>query len=538
MRAPKDRGGASVGAGVMRRRGRKNERTLHHLNYPKDVAASLLTTKKRPIFPCCPSYRRPSRILGYGKENMRLTTNDIQRACDGRLLRGPSERVWSGVSTDSRSVRPGDLFFALAGPRFDGHDFIETAVNAGAGGVVAEPGGLNESRIAALSPDTTVLTVQDTLRALGDVAAAWRAKVHPLVIGVTGSGGKTTTKEMIYEIVSQRYKSQRTGGNFNNLIGLPLTLLDLDPRSEVVALEMGMNAPGEIGRLCEIAQPNVGLITNVRPAHVGMLGGIENIAKAKGEMIEYLTRGGTFVRNLDDQWIERISASHRGRVVTFSGARPADVRLLNWNQEPGHGSSARVEIRGQEADMRLKCYGEHNIMNVLAAAAVGVALMIDTETIVAGAENFIPVDKRMKLYRLSSGVNIMDDSYNANPDAMELSLKTVADLCKTAGGRLIAVLGDMGELGNHSEAAHRRIGNNLADVQAAETYYLGAMFPQVLKGAEERGMDKKLLRSFDDHDSLIAALRKEIRKNDWILVKASRAMNLERIVITLREEEA
>lgn len=542
MSAIEDPGGASVSAGVMRRRGHESKRTLHHLNYPKDVAASLLNSKKRPISPAVrtdvPSGSLVEIKAPNGKENMKLTTGDIQRACGGRLLRGPRERIWGGVSTDSRSIRPGDLFFALVGPNFNGSDFIEKAVENGAGGVVAQPEGLDSARIEALPPDITVLSVSDTLQALGDVAAEWRSIAHPLVIAVTGSGGKTTTKEMIFEIVSGRYTAQKNLGNFNNLIGLPLTVLDLELQSELAVLEMGMNSPGEISRLCEIARPNVGLITNIRPAHVGMLGGIENIAKAKGEILEHISRGGTFIKNLDDQWIDRITQDHRGRVVTFSAHKPADVRLVGWTQEPERGSRVRMELRGREVDVQGRFYGEHNVMNALAAAATGVALMMDTEAIVAGLEKFVPVDKRMKLYRLASGVNLMDDSYNANPDAMELSLKTVAGLCKSEGGRLIAVLGDMGELGEYAEAAHRKIGRNLADVQAAETYYLGAMFPHVLQGAEEGGMDPKLVRSFQDHDSLIATLRKGIKKNDWILVKASRSMKLERIVNALRENEA
>jgi UDP-N-acetylmuramoyl-tripeptide--D-alanyl-D-alanine ligase len=468
---------------------------------------------------------------------MHLSTEEIKTAINGRTVRNGEGRVWTHVSTDSRTVSAGDLFFALRGPHFDGHDFVERAAAGGAGGIVVEAGAIAEERFKGLPPDMTVLETADTLRALGETAAAWRAKMNPLVVGITGSGGKTTTKEMVFEILSRRHHTLKNAGNFNNLVGLPLTLLQLKPEHEAAVLEMGMNTPGEIDRLCEIARPNVGLITNVHSAHIGKLGSIERVAEAKGEMLFHLSRGGTLIRNLDDEWIERLAGRHGGRTITFSADKKADVTLTNYEERGEQGSVITVDVRSETVAINLNTFGIHNVMNGLAAIAAGVALLMDTDAIRRGLENFRPIGKRMKLYRLEGNIRLMDDSYNANPDAMQLSLDTVGRLSKAGGGRFIAVLGDMAELGDHTEEAHVAVGRYAAEAGVHRLFYLGRMRSSVVRGAEEKGLDRNSISGFDSHESLIAALKKEAGANDWILVKASRSMGLDRVARALGADE-
>ncbi len=466
---------------------------------------------------------------------MQLSTAEILAAVNGRPARGNESTQWSSVSTDSRAALPGALFFALSGETFDGHDFIEQAVRGGAMGVVAAYGRLSRDRMNGLPPEVAVVEVDDTLRALGDAAAAWRRKVNPLVMAVTGSGGKTTTKEMIFSIVSLAHTTLKNEGNFNNLIGLPLTLFRLEAVHRTAVLEMGMNMPGEIGRLCEIAQPNIGIITNIRSAHVGKLGSMENVARAKCEMLPALANGGTFVRNLDDEWVVRGSEGRKGRTVTYGTSRGADVRLESWRERGGEGGIVRMALPDGSVDVEMHAYGAHNVMNALAAAAVSSALLIDADIIKRGLERFRPVDKRMKLYRLAGNVRLMDDSYNANPEAMALAIDTVAGMRGADKGRFIAVLGDMGELGEFAAEAHAALGRKTADAGVDEVFYLGSMSDRFARGAEERGTAPGRIHAFGDHTSLSDALVADIRENDWILVKASRAVGLERVAEAIRK---
>ena len=460
---------------------------------------------------------------------MELTTQDIVTAISGRLIRPGEKRIWNHISTDSRTVRKDDLFFALEGPSFNGHDYIRQAAMSGAGGAVIKSGFFSPVQIDRLPDNLAVMETTDTLHALGETAAAWREKIKPMVVGITGSCGKTTTKEMVSEITSNTYPTAKTMGNFNNLVGLPVSLLGMTGKVKVAVLEMGMNKFGEISRLCEIACPNVGLITNVTSAHVGMLGSIENVALAKGEILPHISHGGTFIRNLDDEYILKMSKNFKGREITYSFKQPADVRLVTWNEKDDGGYALGMDIQGELLSITLNALGIHNVMNALAAAAVGVALLADKNAIIRGLESFRPFDGRMKLFRLKRNINVIDDSYNANPEAMKQSLATVAELSRKHHGRFIAVLGDMGELGDHARAAHVSLGHKLAELGADKAFYLGTMYPSVAQGAEEAGLPANRLREFEDRESIVLALQDETAENDWILIKASRSMGLEQI---------
>jgi UDP-N-acetylmuramoyl-tripeptide--D-alanyl-D-alanine ligase len=441
------------------------------------------------------------------------------------------------VTTDSRTGCQNALFIALKGPRFDGHDFVYQAAQSGAAGAMVQKNRLSGELLQQLAIGFTIFEVDDPLKALGDVASAWRSKISPLVIGITGSGGKTTTKEMAAGILSLRFEVLKNPGNLNNLVGLPLTLCQLESTHSVALVEMGMNMSGEISRLCEIAQPNVGLITNVSHAHVGKLGSLENVARAKGEMLPYLSRGGTLVKNLDDDWTERLGREHCGRSVTYSVDKAADVYLNGLEEQGAGGIVMHVTIRKEPITVHLHALGIHNVANALAAAAIGSALLVDRDIIQTGLEAFRPVDKRMKMYHLPGNMHVVDDSYNANPEAMSYALQTVHRLRKSNGGRLIAVLGDMNELGDHAEAAHITLGESLVEIGVDETLYLGPMHRQVIEGAERKGLDRRSIHVFEDHESMIKALKRMVRAHDWVLVKASRSMELDRVAQAMVREE-
>ena len=271
--------------------------------------------------------------------------------------------------------------------------------------------------------------------------------------------------------------------------------------------------------------------------HIGKLGSIEKVAEAKGEMLPHLSRGGTLIRNLDDEWIERLTRRHKGRTITFSADKKADVSLKNYEEQGEQGSVITVLVRSETVVIHMNTFGIHNVMNGLAAIAAGVALLVDTDAIRRGLENFRPIEKRMKLYRLENNIRLMDDSYNANPEAMQLSLNTVGRLSKAGGGRFIAVLGDMAELGDHTEEAHAELGRSAAETGVHRLFYLGRMYPLVVRGAEEKGLNRSSIIGFDSHESLIAALKKEAGANDWILVKASRSMGLDRVAKAMGANE-
>jgi UDP-N-acetylmuramoyl-tripeptide--D-alanyl-D-alanine ligase len=466
-----------------------------------------------------------------------LTTQEVLKALRGMLKRGPEKRLWSSVSTDSRAACKDALFFALKGPRFDGHDFVLQAAQNGAQGAVVHRNRLSGEHIQQLPAEFTILEVDDPLKALGDIASTWRSRISPVVIGVTGSGGKTTTKEMAAEILSLRFSLLKNLGNLNNLVGLPLTLCQLEPTHTVALLEMGMNMPGEISRLCDIAQPNVGLITNVYHAHVGRLGTLEKVSQAKGEMLPYLSQGGTLIKNLDDEWTRRLGQEHHGRSVTYSLKETADVCLKRIEEKGTEGIIIHMAVRQELFAVHLHALGTHNVANALAAAAIGAALLVDKDAIRNGLEDFRPVDKRMNMHNLPGNIHLIDDSYNANPEAMHYALQTVDRLRKTNGGRLIAVLGDMKELGDREEAAHVSLGVYLADIGVDETLYLGPMYRHVVQGAESKGLNHKQLHVFEDHESMTKALKEEVRAHDWILVKASRSMELDRVARAMMGEE-
>jgi len=406
-------------------------------------------------------------------EQMKPTWTEIIEAIKGKLVYGRPEGTFSGVSADSRSIKPGELFIALTGENFDGHGFVEKAIEKGAcGAIVSGQWSVAGGQQKLLTG--FIIEVDDTLKALGDIAMLWREKHQILVVAITGSNGKTTTKEMAALILSQKFRVLKTEGNLNNLIGLPLTVLNIDDSHDVAVLELGMNSFGEIARLSEICKPDIALITNVGSGHLEGLGSIEGVAKAKGEILEGLKAGGTFVFNADDSYIREIAKGWKGNLVSFGIDSPgADVKTLLTDYSCCYGSGVAISMHLKEKTLSAKLMGLglHNVYNATAAAAVGVAMGIGLEEIRKGLEEWRPFRGRFELHRLDCGVNLIDDTYNANPNSVAMALKTLADV--KGAGRGIAVLGDMLELGAYAEEAHYEIGKKAASTGVDCLFLMG-----------------------------------------------------------------
>ncbi|WP_456431086.1 UDP-N-acetylmuramoyl-tripeptide--D-alanyl-D-alanine ligase [Thermosulfuriphilus sp.] len=460
--------------------------------------------------------------------DVKLRARDVVEATQGSLLSGDMGVVFSSVGTDSRKVIPGELFVALKGPRFDGHDFVAAAIESGASGALVErwPEGLN---LFHLHKAVTVIKVQDTLKALGDLAGWWRRKLGLKVLAITGSCGKTTTKDLAAAIYSQVWPTIKTEGNLNNLIGLPLCLLKA--RQELWAvLEMGANRIGEIARLCEIAAPDVGLVTNVFPAHLEGFGDLKGVYRAKGELYEALV-GKTAVVCRDDEVLYGKAAAYAARMVTYSLSGAADVTADSIEEtEEGLGFFLRIE--GQSLPVKLRLYGRHNVLNALAAAACGLAAGISLETIIKGLENIEGRAGRFYPQRLATGAILIDDTYNANPASVAAGLKAARRL---ANGRpLIVVLADMLELGERASFFHQSLAEEVFRQGADLLFTYGELSRQTNQRAQELGL---VARHLETKDELVSSVREALkdRPQAVILAKGSRAMGLDEFCKRLKE---
>lgn len=444
----------------------------------------------------------------------------------GGLVSGDPAGTAVGVSTDSRRVAPGELFVALRGERFDGHAFVETAAAGGIRLFLVDRRGVAEHPLPA---DCSAVVVPDTLKALGDLAAWHRRRFRLDVVAVTGSNGKTTTKEMLSRILAQTGPGLKTEGNLNNLIGLPLTLLRLTGRERWAVLELGMSDFGEIDRLAEIAGPGVGIITNAFPAHLETLLSVEGVARAKGELFLRLPPGGFAIYNVDDPLVSRCPAPSSVTRLTF-GLRGAEVSSASIKSLGKKGESFTLRLPAEEQPVKLRAFGRHNVYNALAAAAAAHALGISGELIRTGLEEFTPYDKRFQLEEIA-GVTLIDDSYNANPASMTAALSTLNEV--RDGGRTAAALGDMLELGEGSEEAHRALGRFAAGC-LDRLFLLGEMAPRVADGALAAGLAPENVRVARDHDELSRELSAWLRPGDCVLFKGSRGMRMELVARKVR----
>ncbi|HEY6838158.1 MAG TPA: UDP-N-acetylmuramoyl-tripeptide--D-alanyl-D-alanine ligase [Geobacteraceae bacterium] len=457
---------------------------------------------------------------------MLFTIDDITRATGGTVHGGGCAGV-TGVSTDSRTVAAGELFVALRGERFDGHDFVAAAAERGVAAFLVAADWLASHELPAGS---VCIAVADTLAALGDLAAYHRQRFAIPVVAVTGSNGKTTTKEMLAAILSVTGPGLKTAGNLNNLIGLPQMLFRLTSSHTWAVLEVGMSEPGEIDRLATIARPQVGIITNALPAHLESMESVENVARAKGELFLRLPAAGTAVFNADDPLVATLPVADGVARLSF-GLDQADVTATSCSRRGKAGQTFLLHVGGETVAVELAAFGRHNIANAVAAAAAAHALGISSAQIKEGLEQFRPVAKRFNLEELGD-VTLIDDSYNANPASMAAALITLGEVKEEC--RAAAVLGDMLEMGERSAEAHRNVGR-LAASLVERLYVMGEMATEVATGAVEGGLDAADICVMGSHREIVVDLCGWLEKGDCILVKGSRGMRMEAVAEGLRD---
>lgn len=454
-----------------------------------------------------------------------MTVGDIVDATGGRLIGFPEGDI-SGVSTDSRNITAGELFVALRGENFDGHSYLSTASELGAAAALCDEYWLRGHQ----PPDgMTVIAVADTLRALGDLARWQRNRYDIPVVGITGSNGKTTCKEMLATILEQLGPGLRTAGNLNNLIGLPRMIFMLTADHGWAVLEMGMSELGEIDRLAEIAAPQVGIVLNAFPAHLESMGSVENVAVAKGELLLRLPPGGTAIVNADDPLISRCPSPAGVARISF-GLGNADVRGENIHQLGINGQEFTLVIAEKSYPVRLSAFGRHAIYNALAAAAGAHALGLPIELIANGLQLFRPYDKRFSLEQVG-GFYLIDDSYNANPASTGAALATLSDL-KGDHSAYVA-LGDMLELGGNEANLHRMIGVQAAQV-ADRLYLFGALGEFTAEGAVSAGMPPEHVIRGMSHAEIAADILGRAGAGDFIMLKGSRGMKMDTVAEHIR----
>ncbi len=465
-----------------------------------------------------------------------FTIADILTATGGALVQRGAGDAFCGVSTDSRTTQTGQLFIPLSGERHDGHVFIPKALNRGARGVLVEKSHVGQPGAAVLHPlpsEITVIAVRDTLTALGDLAHAWRLNFAGPVVAVTGSCGKTTTKEMAAQVLSQAFRVHKNALNLNNLIGLPLTLLELEPGFEAAVVEMGMNHFGEIQRLTQIAAPHVGVLTNVYGAHTEGVGDVAGVARAKGEVIAALDRKARLVYNLDDPWIAGLAQNFRGQALSFGLQPGAALRAGERRPQGGRGQSAVLSYQGQSWELSLPAAGEHMLYNALAATAVGLALGLSPVATAAALAQFRPIHRRSQVVTLPTGVNLLNDCYNANPGSMAMALKTLMEL--RDHGRTYAALGDMLELGDAATREHWNLGRLAARAGVDYLVVYGNFRLEVAAGAREGGLSAARIFPITRLADGARVLKELLEPGDWLLVKGSRSMHMEGLIDLLEE---
>jgi UDP-N-acetylmuramoyl-tripeptide--D-alanyl-D-alanine ligase len=457
---------------------------------------------------------------------------ELSGVTGGRWIGTPPAHV-EGVGVDTRKFARGALFVAIKGERFDGHDFLAAAAQAGAAAAVVQA-----DRAAAIaSPPLPLLAVPDTLPALGSLARFHRLRFDLPVVGVTGTNGKTTTREMIAAILSRRGATLRNDGNLNNEIGVPLTLFGLDASHQAAVIEMGMNHAGEIARLADVARPQIGVVTNAGAGHLEGLGSVDGVADAKAELYQGLPPTGVAIVNADDpRMLRRAQASGR-RMLTFAVGRRrrGDVVVLDILEHGPAGIRFLLGIGNRELEAELALVGAHNAANAAAAAAAAISLGCTDREILAGLREVQPVGRRLRVARLQSGLQLIDDCYNANPLSMGAALQTLHDLAgddETA--RPVAVLGDMLELGDHEAEAHRTVGEEAARAGVALLAAFGPRSRALADAAAAAGLPADRIFHTEEIDALVAWAREHVTASDLLLVKASRGMKLERLVEALR----
>jgi len=434
----------------------------------------------------------------------------------------PREEVAQAYSIDSRTIGPGQLFFAVKGERLDGHDFVGAALEQGAAAAVVRKDQLNHY------PDRSrLLAVDDTLVALQTLATAVRKVWGKPLVGVTGSAGKTTTKEAIAHVLGARFRVLKSEGNFNNHFGLPLMLLKLEPEHDVAVIEMGMSHAGEIRALAKIAQPEIGVVTNVAPVHLEFFDSVAGIARAKYELIESLPAGGTAVLNADDEYVSQFGRDFKGKVITYGTRATADIRAENVQTRGAEGSEFDVVMAGHREHARLPLVGEHNILNALAAVAVGLARGLKPSEAVGALATLAPPDKRGQVVQLGN-IAVINDCYNSNPKALHAMVDALAAM---KAARQIVVAGEMLELGPAAAEMHRAAGRHIAEKKIDVLLGVRGLAKDMVDSARQAGMTAEFAATPEAAGEWLA---RETRDGDVVLLKASRGVKLEKALETWR----
>lgn len=472
---------------------------------------------------------------------MKLTREQIEEVLSCDVAVAPKERgvMVEGVAWDSREVEPGCAFLAVAGEKVDGNDYIPDAIDAGAVLVIATREPTDEEMALACRADAVIVVVGDHLRAMDELASCYRSQLDATVIGVTGSSGKTTTKDMIATILGEEFRTTATLSNQNNELGVPGTVLSAAPDCEMLVVEMGMRGLGQIEGLCRTVRPTIGIITNIGTAHEELLGSRENIARAKSELISALPDGeGVAVLNGDDPFTPMVMdfarVGERGiHTILYGMGDGCTVRASEVEYSAlGHPSFKITFPNGRQGRVTLPLMGEHNVMNALGAAAVAFACDMPIERICNALRLVKPQHMRQEVVE-AGGVRIVNDAYNANPDSMRAALSLFEVM--EAGGRKVAVLGDMGELGSDEARLHEEVGAACAEAGVDLLVTIGELARHIAAGARLAGMPASAIIECSDVDAAVSALEPELAPGDVVLVKASRFMGLEKVVEGLVE---
>ena len=475
---------------------------------------------------------------------LRLTVAELCEAVCARLLRGDPLLMLDGLSTDTRVIQVGELFIAIRGERFDGHHFLSIALAKGARAAMVDEQSLGEGLCRAIElAGIPVIVVGDTRRALGLLAQRHRLSLRVRVVGITGSNGKTTTKELLAAALAVYGSTHSTRGNFNNDVGLPLCLLELDPEHHFAVLEMGTSAQGEIAWLAELARPELGLVTNIAAAHTEGLGGIEGVAAAKGELYEAIGPDGVAVFNLDDPLVRvQVERCRAVRRLSFGRSPGADVRVIEAHafERDGLGAAGILEVGGRRLPLHLRLIGKHNLFNAAAAAAACLGLGLDPEPALAAMEQVSAQPHRMDL-RAVGDLLLLDDSYNANASSSLVAVAALAALAsrKRAArfpARMVVVLGEMLELGLCSEELHRQVGRKVAELGVDLLITVGEQARWA--GEEYRRTGPGSWVHLKEAPEVGPALAGWLKPGDHILLKGSRRVGLERVLADIEQMQA
>jgi UDP-N-acetylmuramoyl-tripeptide--D-alanyl-D-alanine ligase len=450
-----------------------------------------------------------------------LTLAELAAVMGGTLPRGGGAAAVTGLQNDSRNVKPGEAFVAIPTAAADGHAYAAHAEAGGAAAAVV-------ARIPDGAPALPLVLVDDTRHALLRFAA-WRVRGwEGRIVGITGSSGKSTTKEFTADLLGARYRVFRSPGNFNNTLGIPMALFHLRPEHEVAVLEMGMSSRGEIAALCAAAPPDVAVVTNVGSVHLEFFPDRQALAAAKAEIVEGLKPGGVFVPNCDDPWVRRMAATFSGRTVSFGQSDGADVRLAGWSVAPDGRTEGILSWRGREIPVALPMLGGHYLLNLAAAAAVAFSLGLDPDEVAAAAAALRPFKMRGELHALPGGARIIDDSYNSNPEAMRSVLETLARWPDRPPTLIVA--GEMRELGAEAAAMHREVGAAIARTGCRLLVGVQGMAAEMVAAAAAAG---QAARFVPDAEAALAEVRRELAPGMLLLVKGSRGVGLDRLVRAL-----